>query len=104
VTAGSSRWLALTGLAALMALLLWPPDAPRLIGAAPLAGLMLAGLLAVPNWQVVTAILMLPYFSFGIMEMIVNAAGRPRAVTFAALAVAVFLAAMDALRRSRAGR
>ena len=71
-----SRWLALAGLAALMVLLLLPPDPARLISAAPLAGLMLAGLLALSKWHVATAILMLPYFSFGIMEMITNPVGR----------------------------
>lgn len=104
MTPGASRWLAIAGLAGLAALLLWPPDSVGLIGAAPLAALMLVAIVAPAHWPVTTAIVMLPYFSFGIMEMIANPLRRMQAVIFAALAVAVFLASMDSLRRSRAKR
>ena len=101
MTGAASRWLALTGLAALIALLLWPPDAAGMIGAAPLATLLLTGIGALSRWAIATAILMLPYFSYGIMEAITSPAGRLRAVVFSALTVAVFLAALDVTRRRR---
>jgi uncharacterized membrane protein len=101
VTPAVSRWLAVAGLAALAALLLWPPGFARLLSVAPLAGLMFAGLATKSRWAMATAILMLPYFSYGIMDMITNPAGRLRATVFAALTIAVFLVAMDSLRRGR---
>lgn len=90
----------MAGLVALAVLLLRPPDAAGLIGAAPLAALILSGLVPLSRWAVATAILMLPYFSYGIMEMITNPAGRLRAVVFSALTVATFLVALDSARRS----
>jgi uncharacterized membrane protein len=98
-----SRRLALAGLVALAVLLLWPPGAAALVGAGPLAVLILAGTLALPRWAIATAILMLPYFSYGVMEALTNPAGRLQAGIFAALTIFVFLAAMDSLRRKRPG-
>lgn len=101
MTPAVSRWLAVAGLAALAALLLWPPDIAGLLSTAPLAGLMLAGFSTKSRWAMATAILMLPYFCYGIMEMITNPSGRSWAAVFAALTVAVFLVSMDSLRRGR---
>ena len=70
-----------------------------LIGAAPLVGLIISGFAPLSRWWVATAILMLPYFSYGIMEMITNPAGRLSAEVFSALTVGVFLAALDSVRR-----
>ncbi len=99
-----SCWLTLAGLVALIALLAWPLDAVHLIGVAPLTGLVLVILLAPAKWLIVTAILMLPYFSFGIMEAITDPVWRLHGMVIATLTVAVFLASMDSLRRGRARR
>jgi hypothetical protein len=96
-----SRHLALAGLVVLAALLLWPPAAAGVLGAVPLGVLLLAGSLALPRWAIATAIVMLPYFSYGVMEAISNPAARVKAAILAATAIAVFLAAMDSLRRGR---
>ena len=98
---GLSRHLALGGLVALAALLLWPPGTAGLLGAIPLLGLLAAGTLALSRWAIATAILMLPYLSYGIMETITNPAARLKAAIFAALAIAVCLSAMDSMRRGR---
>jgi uncharacterized membrane protein len=99
VTGAASRGVALIGLATLTALILQPPDAASLMGAAPLAVLVVAGLASLPRWAIATAILMLPYFCYGVMEIITNPAGRLRAIGFAALTIAIFLAALDSMRR-----
>jgi uncharacterized membrane protein len=100
VTGAASRWLALAGLVAIAALLLRPPDAAGMLAAAPLAALILSGFVPLSRWAIATAILMLPYFSYGIMQTITDPAGRMRAVVFSALTVATFLAALDSARRS----
>jgi hypothetical protein len=99
VTGAASRWLALAGLAGLAAMLLQSPLPAALIGAAPLAALILAGLAALRLWAIATAIFMLPYFSYGVMEILTNPAGRIRAVLFSTMAIAVFFAALDSTRR-----
>lgn len=97
-----SRLLMAAGLFALATLLTMPPTAAGLIGAAPLATLAIGVLATVRNsgrWVMVVAILMLPYFSFGVMEMISNPGNQTQAVVFSVLTVGVFLTALDCARR-----
>jgi uncharacterized membrane protein len=99
VTGAASRALALAGLLGLAAMIAWPLQPASLIGAAPLGALVLAGALAAPRWAIATAIVMLPYFSYGVMVILTDPPGRTRAVLFAVLTIAVFLAALDSMRR-----
>ena len=101
MNATRSRGLALTGLAALTILVLQPPDIGPggIAGAAPLAALVIAGALALPRWAIATAIVMLPYFSYGVMALLTDPAGRWRAAGFSALTIGAFLAALDSQRR-----
>ncbi len=99
--AAQSRWLTLAGLIALAVLVLQPPDtgAGALVSAAPLGLLVAAHLMTLPGSPIATAIVMLPYFSYGVMAMLTDPAGRWRAVGFSVLTIGVFLAALDAHRR-----
>lgn len=99
MTATSSRLAALAGLVALATLLAVPPSPGTVIGIVPLAALLLAGAMTASRWAIATAIVMLPYFSYGVMEILTDPAGRTRAVVFAALTIVVFLAALDSMRR-----
>lgn len=99
MTGAASRWLALAGLAGLAAMVLQSPLPASLVGAVPLAALMLAGLATLRLWAIATAIVMLPYFSYGVMEILTNPSGRMRAVLFSAIVIAVFFAALDSMRR-----
>jgi uncharacterized membrane protein len=99
VNEAHSRGLALAGTAALTALVGWPPTPAALIGALPLAAAFLAGLLRLTYWAIGTAIVMLPYFCYGVMLVLTDPAGRIAAAGFSALTIAVFLAALDTMRR-----
>jgi uncharacterized membrane protein len=94
-----SRRLALGGLLALIALLALPPTPPRLLGALPLGVAALGALRPAHRWGLAVALLMLPYFSFGLMDVIANPRGRMQAGAFTLLTVATFLAGLDCDRR-----
>lgn len=100
MSAAVTRGLSSAALAALSALILTGP-APvslHLAAVAPLAGLLLTALRPFKRWPLVTALVMLPYFCYGLMEILVNPPGRSRAMLFAALTVAAFLLALDSGR------
>lgn len=99
MTGRASRLVALAGLALVAALLAWPPGAAGLVGAAPLVAVFGAGALSAPRWAIATAIVMLPYFAWGVMSILTDPAGRLRAIAFATLTIVVFLAALDSMRR-----
>lgn len=101
MSARFSRSLALLGLALMAGWILRPPapGAAAVVAAAPLAVLLLAGLRPLPRWGIATAIVMLPYFSYGVMALLTDAGARGTAVAFSALTVVVFLAALDSQRR-----
>lgn len=94
-----SRALALAGTAALAVLVAWPPEPAALLAAAPLAALLLAGAFRLQYWAIATAILMLPYFCYGVMLVLTDPAARIAAVGFSVLTIAVFLTALDTMRR-----
>jgi hypothetical protein len=96
-----SRWLAFAGLAGLLWLLALPPTPPRLLGAAPLLLTAATAIRSPGRWGITVALLMLPYFSFGLMEVIADPIGRDRAVFFTLLTVGTFLASLDAARYGR---
>ena len=102
MSAAWSRGCALAGLGALMVLVTSPPDIRPggLVSAVPLAALLLAGLAGLNYWAIATALVMLPYFSYGVMELLTSPAGRWPAAGFAALTIAIFLAALDSRRRA----
>ena len=100
MTGSRSRWIAIVALAALGALLLVDGiSTARLVAVAPLAALAVAALARMSRWSIAAAIVMLPYFSWGVMDILTAPSGRPRAIVFAALSVVVFFAALDSLRR-----
>jgi uncharacterized membrane protein len=99
VSAAFSRALTLAGLVLLAVLLLTPPGPAGVAAAAPLGVLVLAGLKPLRYWSIATAGVMLPYFAWGVMRLLTQPGARPVAVGFAALAIAVFLAALDSMRR-----
>lgn len=99
MTAATSRLAALAGTLALAFVLGWPPTAGALVAVAPLGAVLVAGLLRLRYWAIGAAIAMLPYFSWGVMEILTNPSGRAGAVAFSALTIAVFLAALDSQRR-----
>lgn len=97
----TSRALTLAGLGALAAVLLVPAgrDAGSWAAALPLGVLAACSALRLPRWAIATAIVMLPYFAYAVMELLVNPSWRRTAGVFAALTILVFLAALDAERR-----
>lgn len=100
MTEATSRWLALGAVLALAAMLLNPLGPVSAVVAAPLGLLVIAGVLRAARWAIATAVLMLPYFSYGVMDILTNAAGRSRALLFSVLTLVAFFAALDSLRRS----
>ena len=96
-----SQRLAMAGLVALCALLLAPPDPAGAIAAGPLAVAVAAGLRAPARWGLPVAVVLLPYFAWGVMRVLTAGPGaRAGPVAFAVLTVATFLAAMDSMRRA----
>jgi len=94
-----SRWLALAGLLGLAGMMLARSTQTAVIGVVPLCLLVLTGIKPLPWWAVATALLMLPYFSYGIMDILTNPSQRGVAAIFAGLTIVVFLAALDTQRR-----
>lgn len=96
----SSQWLATLGLLILLVILLRPATPVRMLAGVPLLVAIIFGLRPPPRWGLAVALLMLPYFSFGVMEMLTIADPRWSGLLLAIMTVAVFLAAMDSLRRA----
>lgn len=92
--------VALASLGVLALMLAVPVTPLGLSVAAPLLLMLLAGLLDMPRWPLLAAILLLPYFAYGVMDVLTNPAGRMRAIIFAVLTIIGFFAAMDRLRRN----
>ena len=100
MTGTVSRWIAIVALASLATMLLVDgSSAARLAVAAPLAALAAAAVATMSRWAIAAAIVMLPYVSYGVMEILTAPAGRARPIVFATLSVVVFFAALDSLRR-----
>jgi len=96
---GWSRWLALAGLLGLAGMILARSTQTGVIGVVPLCLLLLTGLKPLPWWAVATALFMLPYFSYGIMDILTDPAQRGAAAILSGLTILVFLAALDTQRR-----
>ncbi|MBM4197216.1 MAG: hypothetical protein FJ197_09005 [Gammaproteobacteria bacterium] len=94
-----SRWLAVACLALLCALVLRSITTAAALAAAPLALLALANALRMRRAAIVTTIVLLPYFCYGVMEVVVNTAGRAAALLFTLLTVAAYFAAIDSPRQ-----
>jgi uncharacterized membrane protein len=95
------RWLACAGLLTLALLLADPGQVTTLIPVVPLVMAALAAGLSWRRWAISAAVMMLPYFCYGVMEILTNPARRTRAMAFTALTISVLLAAFDANRRRR---
>lgn len=96
---GVARLLALCGVGLLGAILLLPPSAAGLVATVPLAVAVLTGIAPLRFWAIGTASLMLPYFCYGVMRVITAPDERWAATGFTALTIAIFLLALDSMRR-----
>jgi uncharacterized membrane protein len=96
-----SHWLALAGVAVLAAWLLSPPSITGAIAALPLLAVALASLMRLSHAAIGTAIVMLPYFCYGVMDSLTNPQARGAAFAFTTVTIVVFLAALDVVRRQR---
>lgn len=94
-----SRGLAVAGLISLAVLVLSLPGAGALLAAAPLLALTAAALAGWRRWAIAAAVTMLPYFSYGVMTTIADAAGRGRGLLFSLLTITIVLAAFDSAKR-----
>jgi len=99
VSAALSRRAALAGLLLLGLMIALPPQPATALAALPLGVLLMAAWRPSRTWAVATASVMLAYFSYGVMEILTNPAGRTRAIGFSLLTVGIFLAALDSIRR-----
>lgn len=91
--------LVLAGLTCCLALLVLPPTPPRLLGAVPLVVAAAAAIRPPARWGISVALLLLPYFSFGLMEVVTNRSDRARGALFTVCVVFTFLASLDHDRR-----
>jgi uncharacterized membrane protein len=99
----ASRWIALGGLAVLVAVILFP--APRLLNlivAAPLIVLFFTGLKPPPRWGGWAAVAMVPYLCVSLGEAIVDPANRATYGFVVGCTLLVFFASMDFVRQTGA--
>jgi hypothetical protein len=94
-----SQWIAVGSLCVLVGIILPPFSAARLLACAPAGVAALIGLRPPARWGLPVAILMLPYFSYGVMNALVNVGTRNAGILIAIASVVAFLAGMDSLRR-----
>ncbi|MCC7328985.1 MAG: hypothetical protein IT484_02375 [Gammaproteobacteria bacterium] len=99
MSGATSRRVALGALVVLMLLTALPFTAMRGLTLLPLAAVLVAGAWPSRTWAVATGSVMLGYFSWGVMDILTNPAGRLRAVAYALLTVTVFFGAFDSVRR-----
>jgi hypothetical protein len=76
-----------------------PTTPARVLACVPALVAALIGLRPPPRWGLPVAILMLPYFSFGVMQALVDVGTRATGTLIAVTAIGVFLGGMDSLRR-----
>ena len=95
-----SRWLASGGLAVLAVMLSLQHGTTGIACSVPLLAAILGGLPGPARWGLPVALLMLPYFSYGVMGAMTDRDGRAAAMVFSVITVGVFLAAMDSMRRT----
>lgn len=101
MSTGWPRGLALVALGALIVMLLRQSgiDMLQWLLAVPPGLAALAALASLRWWAPATALLMLPYFAYGVMDMLTDPAGRNAAAGFTMLTIVVFFAALDSRRR-----
>ena len=96
-----SRWVAIAGLAAIVALVLYP--SPTLLAAVvslPLAILIVLGIRPAPKWGGWVAALIIPYFAGALGEAIASPDGRALNWAITVLTIVTFFAAFWCVRRS----
>lgn len=99
----ASRWIALGGLAVLVAVILVPaPGLLDLIAAVPLIALFFSGLRPPPRWGGWTAVAMIPYLCVSLGEAIVDPVNRATYGIIVGCTLLVFFASMDFVRRTGA--
>jgi len=103
-----TRWIACGGLVVLGGAIIGPtlgaPAPATAVACAialPLPVMVLTGLLRQPRWGIWTAVLMIPYFSVALTDMLTTPGNRWSSAAVATVAVVVFFAAIDVARRSR---
>jgi hypothetical protein len=94
-----SQLVAVAFLCALI-VLLGPTSPARALSCAPAFVAALIGLHPPPRWGLPVAILMLPYFSYGVMDALVDVNTRTTGILIAVTAIGAFLGGMDSLRRA----
>jgi uncharacterized membrane protein len=94
-----SQWIAVGSLCVLLAILLQPFSVTRALACVPAGAAAVLGLRPPQRWGLGVAILMLPYFSYGVMQALVDAGTRASGILLASASIAAFLAGMDSLRR-----
>jgi hypothetical protein len=94
-----SQWVTVGSLCMLLAALLQPISVTRALACVPAGVAALLGLHPPRRWGLGVAILMLPYFSYGVMQALVDVGTRGSGVLLASASIAAFLAGMDSLRR-----
>lgn len=95
-----SRLIALAGLGVAAATFAWPPGGAAMVLALPPLVLLATGLRPAPRWGGWAAVLMIPYFCYGVMELLVPTAPRWSAMLLVAGSLAVFFAGLDSVRRA----
>lgn len=98
-TATLTTVVTLGAVLALALMLALPPEPLGLIAAAPLALVFIAGMFGMSRWPLFSAILLLLYFTGGVMDILTDPAGRGRAILFTVLTLVGFFAALDRFRR-----
>lgn len=97
----NGRWLALGGLAILIAVLLLPkPSTWTMVVSVPLIVLFVTGLRPPPRWGGWAAVTMVPYLCFAVGEVIVDPDHRPFNAVIVVCSLVVFFAAMYFVRKT----
>jgi len=99
----NGHWLALSGIAILIAVLLLPmPSTWTLIVSVPLIVLFVTGLQPPPRWGGWAAVTMIPYLCIAVGEAIADPDNQPFNAVIVVCSLVVFFAAMYFVRKTGA--
>ncbi len=100
---GLARTITLAGLVTMLAVLAWPPRTSHgMIGAVPIAILVLAGLKPGRRWGGWVAVAMVPYLVIAGMNLMAGPMPWNLSLAFMAAAVIACLSGLDWIRRTGA--
>ncbi len=97
-----SHWITIAGLLALAAWITSAGSMSALLAASPLLLLTATSLARLSYAAIAAAIVMLPYFCYGVMTSLTDPSAGISALAFTVLTIGVFLAALDEVRYLRA--